>query len=317
MEDSTSRPKPSVGGLLIALLCLIWGSTWLVIRRGLVDLPPFTSAGARFVLAAAAMTAVAHKLRHREGGRAPAVWLSAVVGVSNFGVSYGIVYWSETRLPSGLSSVLWSTFPMFMAFAGHFFLHGERLVARQWSGFALGFLGVVFLFLTSIRELGESAIPAALVMCCSPLSSAIGTTVLKRHGSGVSSVSLNRDAMWIGASMLCAAALLLERTARPEWTLVSLASVAYLALVGTTLTFGLYFWLLRHMPAHELSLISYVTPALALLLGTLVGQEQFTVFTAIGSALILAGVWLVVRGRGPETSVCGGAPARRTENARS
>jgi drug/metabolite transporter (DMT)-like permease len=297
MHDSTSRPALPIGNLHIALLCLIWGSTWIIIRRGLTDLPPFTSAGARFVLAAAAMTAAAHALHAREGGKRPTLRLSLVVGVCNFGLSYGIVYWSETRLPSGLSSVLWSIFPMLMAITGHLFLPGERLRARQWLGFSIGFVGVVFLFLTDIRNIGENAIPAALVMCQSPLSSAIGTTVLKRHGAGVSSVLLNRNAMWIGAALLCAAAAVFERGAQATWTGVAVASVIYLALVGTAVTFGLYFWLLRHMPAHKLSLISYVTPAIALLLGAFIGREPFTAFTAAGSALILAGVWLVVRGR--------------------
>jgi drug/metabolite transporter (DMT)-like permease len=297
MQDANARASPALGSALIALLCMIWGSTWIVIQRGLAHLPPFTSAAARFLLAAVAMTAAARALYRREGGRAPTLGLSIAVGVCNFGASYGLVYWGETRVPSGLASLLWSTFPIYMAIAGHFWLHGERLGARQWSGFCLGFVGVAFLFVTDIRRLGHDTIAPALCLCCSPLSSAIGTTLLKRHGSGVSSVRLNRDAMWIGALLLCAAAFATEQEARVEWNRAALGTVIYLALVGTTLTFGLYFWLLRQMPAHKLSLISYVTPAIALCLGTLFGGEPFTAFTAIGSALILGGVWLVVRAR--------------------
>jgi drug/metabolite transporter (DMT)-like permease len=302
MPDSTPTPRLPIETFLIALMCLIWGSTWFVIQRGLADLPPFTSAGARFVVAAIAMTAVAQALQRRESGRRPPPWLSLVVGICNFGLAYGIVYRSETRLPSGLTSVLWSIFSMLMALAGHLYLPGERLRARQWSGFATGFIGVTLLFLTDIKEIGTDAIPAALIMCGSPLAAAIGTTVVKRHGSGVSSVLLNRNAMWIGAGLLCGTAGLVEHDARVVWNPSSVGSVIYLALVGTTLAFGIYFWLLRRMPAHELSLISYVTPAIALLLGTLVGKESFTLFTAAGSGLILAGVWLVVRGSRRQSS---------------
>jgi drug/metabolite transporter (DMT)-like permease len=295
MYDTTPRSPPSLGNVFIALLCLIWGSTWMVIQRGLADLPPFTSAAARFVVAAIVMSAAAHAFRRRESGRSPETWLCAVVGVCNFGVSYGIVYWSETRIPSGLASVLWSIFPMLMAASGHFFLPGETLRARQWIGFAVGFLGVAFLVERAIRAAAFGVVPVGLVLCISPLSSAIGTTVLKRHGSGVRSVALNRNAMWIGAGLLCAAAVSFEKQSDAHWNARSVTGVIYLAVVGTAVTFGLYFWLLRHLPAHRLSLISYVTPAIALVLGTRLGDEPFTVATAVGSALILTGVWLVVR----------------------
>jgi drug/metabolite transporter (DMT)-like permease len=315
MHEPTTGPSAALGNVLIALLCLIWGSTWMVIQRGLADLPPFTSAAARFVLAAIAMSVVVPLFRRRESGREPELWLCAVVGVCNFGVSYGIVYWSETRIPSGLASVLWSIFPMLMAASGHLFLPGETLRGRQWLGFVVGFVGVAFLFETALRASGLDAAPAGLVMCLSPLVSAIGTTVLKRHGSGIRSMTLNRNAMWIGAALLCTAAAVLENGRSARWNATSAGSVIYLAFVGTALTFGLYFWLLRHLPAHKLSLISYVTPAIALMLGTFVGKEPFTAFTGIGSALILAGVCLVVHRPTPRSAEPVSATSVR--NARS
>jgi drug/metabolite transporter (DMT)-like permease len=214
----------------------------------------------------------------------------------NFGVSYGIVYWTETRLPSALVSVLWSVFPMLMAISGHFFLPGDRLRGRQWAGFAVGLLGVALLFATDLRDIGPGAIPAGALLLGSPAISVVGTTIVKKHGSRTSSVLLNRNGMWIGATILATAAFLAERDVAPHWTGRAIATVLYLALVGTVLTFGLYFWLLRHTAASRMSLIAYVTPAIALLLGGLVGRERITAFTLSGCALILGGVALVVRG---------------------
>jgi drug/metabolite transporter (DMT)-like permease len=283
--------------LSIALLCLIWGSTWIVIQGGLQDLPALTAAAARFVLAAVVMTAAAPFLRAREGGADPPLWLSAVLGTGNFGLSYGIVYWSETQLPSGIVSVLWSVFPMLMALSGHLFLPGETLHGRQWAGFATGLMGVAVLFMTDLRRFGPQAIPAASILILSPLVSTVGTTIVKRRGSEVSSVLLNRDAMWIGALLLCGGAWFFERDLQVRWTVTAVLSVLYLAVAGTVVTFGLYFWILRHTAAHRLSLIAYVTPAVALLLGWAVGREPITAKTVAGSALILSGVSLVVRRR--------------------
>ena len=307
------RPSATRSTLLVALLCLIWGSTWIVIQGGLRDLPPFTSAAARFGVAAAVMTGVARVMHRREGGAEPSLAFSLVLGGLNFGASYGIVYWSETRLPSGLVAVLWSVFPMMMAVSGHLFLPGDRLRGRQWLGFVVGFLGVALLFATDLREIGAEAVPAGAVLLGSPLVAAIGTTVVKRQGAHVSSVLANRNGMWIGAIGLSAVAALFERDAAVRWTAPAIASVLYLAVLGTVVTFGLYFWLLRRVAASRMSLIAYVTPAIALLLGGLVGKEPVTAWTIAGSALILGGVGLVVR-RKPAALPRGATPPPSPED---
>jgi len=307
--STPSRIPASRTAPLIALVCLIWGSTWIVIRGGLHDIPPFTGAAVRFLVAAAAMSVVAHFLHRREGGERPPWKLSLALGGLNFATCYGIVYWSETHLTSSLACVLWSVFPMLTAISGHFFLPEERLRGRQWAGFAVGFLGVALLFATDLREIGAGAVPAGAIMLLSPAAAVVGTTMLKRSGARVSSVLVNRDGMWIGAAMLSAVAWFFERDEPQHWTPGAIAGVAYLSLAGTVVTFSLYFWLLRHVRANQLSLVAYVTPAVALLLGGLVGKEPITVWTLSGSGLILAGVGLVVRGRRPEDSVRQGVAA--------
>jgi drug/metabolite transporter (DMT)-like permease len=289
------RPSPLVTSTLVAALCLIWGSTWLVIREGLHDLPPLWSAGVRFVLAGAVLALVTPWFRRLEGGGAPAVWLWGALGTLNFGVSYAIVYIVETVLPSGIVSVLWAVFPMLMAWSGHRFLPGERLRRRHWLGFVLGFCGVVFLFATDLRQFGPDGVPAALLLLVSPLVSAVGTTLVKRYGGGSSSIVMNRNAMLLGALLLCAAALVFERDRAVRWTGRAMFSVAYLALFGTAVTFTLYFWLLRYARANRLSLIAFVTPCIALLLGGTLGAEPITPFTVGGATLIVVGVALVVR----------------------
>jgi drug/metabolite transporter (DMT)-like permease len=307
---SSSRPSPLAVFLWTALLCVIWGSTWIVIRTGLADLPTFGSAAARFTLAAAAMTVLGVVLAGREGGERPTWRLSLALGTLNFAASYGIVYWSETRLPSGLVSVLWAVFPMLQAVAGHLFLAGERLAPTQVAGFGLGFLGVVGLFATDLRGLGAGAVPAGLVLLLSPFVSAFGTTLVKKHGARTSSVLLNRNAMWIGAGLLWLFTGLFER--RPfHWTGSAIFSLAYLSLFGTVVAFGLYFWLLRHVPANRMSVIAYVTPGVALVLGVLVADEPIGPGTLAGLAAILAGVFLVHRGgAGARRANLDRAPAR-------
>jgi drug/metabolite transporter (DMT)-like permease len=217
--------------------------------------------------------------------------------LTNFAASYGIVYHTETILPSGIVSLLWGVFPMMMALAAHLYLPQERLGRVHWLGFLFGLGGVGLLFFTDLQTFGPKGAPAALLLFLSPLVSAISNTLVKKHGENTSSLALNRNAMLLGGGVLGALAWLTERHAQPRWTPGAILSVGYLALFGTVLTFGLYFWLMRYIEAHKIGLISYVTPVIALLLGTLVRGEPLTQNTVGGATCILCGVFLVVRGR--------------------
>lgn len=296
---SSTLPTPSRGATHAALvvLCLIWGSSWLVIADGLKSLPPLQSVAVRMWIAAWVMALAAPFLRRFERGEPPPLWLTLIVGSIQLGYSYAIVYLSETVLPSGLASLLWTVFPIFMAIGAHYFVPGERLVPAQWTGFVVGFLGVGLLFAKVLGDVDERAIPMGLLLLSSPLASTFSNVLVKRNAAKTSSVLLNRNALFVGALVLSAAALVFERDVRGDWTPRAIATVVYLAIFATAVAFGLYFWLLRVIPVHRMSLISYVNPAIALLLGWAVGKEPVTAWTLAGSALILAGVWLVVRGR--------------------
>jgi drug/metabolite transporter (DMT)-like permease len=293
-ETAERAPPPLVINLSVALLCLLWGSTWVVIAEGLDDLPPFTSASARFLVAFATLTAIAPWLSRREGGTAPPAWLWLTLGVTNFAMSYGVVYVCTQSLPSGLVSVLWAVFPLIMAASGHLFLDGERLVPRNWLGFAIGFAGVVLLFATDLRQFGPSGVPLALLLLVSPLSAAFGTTLIKRYGSRSSSVLLNRNAIGVGAAILLGIAIAFERDAEVAWTGPAILSVVYLAVAGTVVTFGLYFWLMRYRRANRLALIAFVTPCVALVLGWTFRGEPVTAYTLCGTVCVVIGVALAV-----------------------
>jgi len=288
-------PSPLIVVLGVVLLCAIWSSTWIVIKTGLRDLPVLSSAAARFSVAALAFVLIAPLLHRREGGHAPPRWLSLTMGMCNFAISYAIVYTVESVIPSGLTSVLWAVFPMMTAVLAHVWLPGERLRARQWLGFAVGFGGVAVLFLTDLRSIGPSALAAGGLLLLSPLSSAVGQVVLKRHGPNTSASLLNRNGMVVAAVALWLVALPLERQSTAVLSTTAVGSVVYLALVATVLSFGVYYWLLRYVSASRLSLIAYVTPAIALWLGWAVGNEPLAGSTLAGSALILLGIALALR----------------------
>jgi drug/metabolite transporter (DMT)-like permease len=282
----------------IAVLCAIWGSTWWAIRLCLLDQPPLSSAALRFAIAGAAMAIVVPRLRRVDTLPPPPAWLWLVTGATSFAGSYGILYVAERTVTSGVAAVLWAIFPLLMAISGVTFL-GESLRPRQWAGFLVSFAGIVAVF---AGDLGDPAVAAddaraaALLLLASPVVSGLGTTLVKRFGKGTSSVLLNRNGMLFGAGLLATAAFVHETPLAMAWSWRGTLATLYLALFGTALTFGAYFWLLQRVPASRLSLVSYVTPVLAVLLGIAVGDGVAGLPLLLGTTLVVLGIALVVRG---------------------
>lgn len=295
MPSVPDTPRPGLAvPLLIALLCVIWGSTWWAIRLCLEDQPPLTSAALRFTVAGVAMVFAVRGLQRFDGKPPPPAWLWLAAGTCSFAGSYGVLYVAEQVVPSGIAAVLWAIFPLLMAASGVMVL-GERLRLLEGVGFLVSFAGVACVFNGKLGGTDERLVGFALLLLVSPVISAVGTTLVKKYGQGTSSLLLNRNGMLFGAALLAAAAVATEDPAAIRWSLQGVLATLYLALFGTALTFGVYFWLLQRVPASRLALVSYVTPVLAMLLGVAVGDGSSDVWLWVGTAFVVGGVVLIVR----------------------
>ena len=279
----------------LAVLILIWGTTWAVIRIGLRGLPPFTGVAMRFGIAAIVLFAVARAFGVRPDRDRRARVLGAVNAALAFSLSYGVVYWAEQWVPSGLASVLFSTFPLMVAGLAHFALPGERIQRASAAGILVGFLGVLVIFSEDLAALGgQQAVTASIVFLLSPLAAAVANVVVKRWGKGVHPLSLTAPPMAATAVVMGVLAVIFERGRQLSFDASSVGALLYLAIAGTAVTFFLYFWLLDRLPATRLSLITYGIPVVAVTVGTLGLGEPFTGRMFLGSGLVLVGVSLAV-----------------------
>jgi len=280
----------------VALLVLIWGTTWAAIRIGLEGVPPFTGVAIRFAASTLLLLALVPVFKVKLGRqpRERAVWIAS--GILQFGISYGVVYWSEQYVPSGLAAVLFATFPLFVALLAHFLVPGEHLRRVGLAGVLVGFAGVAILYSEDLSLLGGPRVAAAsVVFLISPLASALANVLVKRWGKGMHPLSTAAVPMAIGATLLGMVALALERHAPMRFDAASVGSIAYLVVLGTATTFLLYFWLLSHYPARKMALIAYGTPVVAVLVGTLFLEEPFTARMIVGSVVVVGGVAVAVR----------------------
>ncbi len=289
------KPTPVLLAATVSLLVLIWGTTWGAIRISLEGIPPFKGVALRFALGSAILFAVALWRRIPLGRERREWWLWPLQGVLTYAMSYLIVYWAEQWVPSGLTSILWATFPLFVVILGFALLPEERLRWGGVGGVLLGFGGLGIIFSGDFAALGgEQVLFASVVLLASPLCAAVGQVAVKRWGQGLHPISLTAIPMAITALVAWALALGLESDQPMELSWRPVAAVLYLGVAGSALTFSLYFWLLQHCSATRLAMIAYLTPLVAVALGTLVLGEPITLPMLVGAVLVLAGSALVL-----------------------
>ncbi len=279
--------------LAVTVLTLIWGTTWAAIAIGLEGIPPFTGVAARFAIAFLFLLALIRQQRVPLGRQPYEIRLWFLNGLLAFCLTYGAVYWAEQHIPSGLTAVLFATFPLFVAILAHYMLPGEPLSFWKLTGTVLGFAGVVVIFSEDLTLVGtDKAYLAAGVALLAPPACAITSVAIKRWGKAIHPLSISGIPMGITAGIMGAVALTFESDRSVELNAVSVGALLYLAVLGTALTFSLYYWLLRQVSATGLSLIAYLTPVVAVLVGTQVMDEPMTARTWAGSGLVVAGVVL-------------------------
>ena len=144
--------------LVWLLLCGIWGSTWLFIKLGLADLPPFTFAGIRFVIASVVLLALIAWCRVPFPRKRRDWMLLAVTGILSFSLNYGLVFWGEQYISSGLAALLQSTLPAFGLIIAHYYLPGEQMTPPKIAGVMLGVVGVGVIFSNQLQVSGPKAV---------------------------------------------------------------------------------------------------------------------------------------------------------------
>lgn len=281
--------------LVWLLLCVIWGSTWLFIKLGLEDLPPLTFAGIRFVIACLILFTIIW-LRHIRLPAARVDWiLLAVTGVLSFSLNYGLLFWGEQYISSGLAALLQATIPAFGLVIAHFYLPGERITGAKIVGVVLGIVGVGIVFSNQLSLAGGRAFAGCVALVLSSFFVAYSNVLVKARGRNLDPAILAAGQMFFGLLPLLLIGIPLEGSPlRFHWTGIALISLLYLSIVGSVVAFLLYYWLMQNMEVTKSMLIALVTPVVAVILGMIVLHEQLHWRTVAGGAMIMGGIGLIV-----------------------
>jgi drug/metabolite transporter (DMT)-like permease len=304
------------GKALIAYLivCVFWGSTYLAIKVGVGELPPFLFAGLRFFIAGVLLLAIARILGDPLPRRAVDWRTLAIVGLFLLTGGNAFVVWAEQYTPSGVASVFVVTVAIWTAFFDAIIPGGSGdLNWRVVAGLLLGFLGTALLVGASPAEILKADLRGPLALTFASASWSLGSVYAKRHPTQVSPYIAASIQMIVGGAVVA-----LVGSATGEWSRFHLnargvGAMAYLVVFGSILGYSAYAYALRHASATIVGTYAYVNPVIAVLLGWLLLHEPITSRTIIAMGLILAAVvWINVSHK---LGRVGGRADGRTENA--
>lgn len=280
-------PRPAALYGAFFACALIWGSTFLVIRLGIDTMPPLWSAALRHALAAPLLVLIAAALRTPLP--AGAARRAAVgYGLANLGVAMALLYWAETRVPSGLAAVFYATIPLTSTFMTRAF-GLEAITPMKVGAAAVALAGVVVIF---AGQVGESvpALPLVGLFVAATLAG-LGTVLLKR-GPRQHPIGANAVAAMAGG-LVCLAASFAAGEPHPlPRTAAEVGPIVYLTLSGSIGAFVLFTWLVNHWDVTRISFVSVIVPVVALILGAIVLGERMSGQSLFGSGLVVAGVLL-------------------------
>jgi drug/metabolite transporter (DMT)-like permease len=294
--DAASQPRAWKVLLAFAIIYFVWGSTFLAIRVGVREVPPFLLAGMRF-LAAGIVLYVWMRARGTPSPSAREWRAASFLALLIFVFDYGLLFWAERRVPSGVAAIMMATIPMFMALAEIVVLRTQRLTPRLGAALLVGMAGVAVL-VGHTMGLGEAPVDAA--GACALIFAAISWSVAASLSRKVPLPAAK--AMSSGAQMLAGGVLLtltagllgefrgfhVEEVSRGAWL-----ALAYLIVAGSIIGFTAYVWLLHHESPTKVGTYAYVNPVVAVLVGYFLGGEAIGRRTIAGTLLVLVSVVVI------------------------
>lgn len=314
MEANEHRPAWKTL-MAFAIIYFVWGTTYLAIRVGVDEVPPFLLAAIRFLIAGG----VLYGWMIAWGERAPTArqWLAAsAIAILIFVLDYGLLFWAEQRVPSGIAAVMMATIPTFMALSEIVILRTRQLTARLTMALLIGIGGVVVLVSRSLNLAGAPIDRmGALALIVAAISWSLGSVITRK-------VSLPPSkAMSSGAQMLAGGAFLaLTAAALGEFRSFHPSAVSrgawlallYLIVAGSIIGFTAYLWLIHHESPTKVGTYAYVNPVVAVLVGYFLGGETLGLRTILGTLFVLTSVVMItsMRTEHPAVKLRVGDPAK-------
>jgi drug/metabolite transporter (DMT)-like permease len=304
MQSSEHRPAWKTL-LAFSIIYIVWGTTYLAIRVGVEEVPPFLLAGLRFLIAGGVI--YGWMIAHGERSPTARQWMGAsVIGIMIFVMDYGVLFWAEERVPSGVTAVMMATIPVFMALSEIIILRTQKPTARLTLALLIGIGGVAVLISRSLNLRGAPVDKmGAVALIFASISWSIASVLTRKLPLPPSKVMSSGAQMFSGGIFLAltSAALGEFRSFHPlSVSRAAWFALLYLIVAGSIIAYTAYVWLIHHESPTKVGTYAYVNPVVAVLVGRFLGGEALGVRTILGTLFVLASVVVITSTRAKQAS---------------
>jgi len=283
-----SRTSTFTKILAFSVMCVIWSSTWSIIKVGLRGAPPLTAVAVRFFIAAMVVLVIVALARVKIPRERSFLALGAFLALTQMSGGYGLVYWGEQRISSSLAAILFSTLPLMVAILARIFL-GNPLTRSKIIGIITGVAGVWTIFGDRV-SLGEGAGAGIMAILLSVFFAATASIVIKKYAGRFHPMAALIYPFLLASIIVGTVAAPLERSNPFHYGAVTWATIIYLAVFGSVVAFTLFFWIVKRVDVTVVSYQTFIIPILAVIIGWLFLGETISPRTGVGAAFIIAGI---------------------------
>lgn len=295
---NSAASKPSLFGYLaLAFVCIVWGTTYLALRIGVTQFPPFLFSLLRFLTAGPILIAILVFIGKAKFPGKEGMIHQAISGFFMITLGISIVGWAEVYISSGMAAIICSLMPVWVILINLIMNADEKPTFLIMVGLVMGFGGIVMIFGEHVSDFANSNYRLGIVMTfLGNLCWAFGSVWIKKRNTN-SNPFLNAGLQMVfGGLFLIPISLVFDDYSTIHWTKEVLYSLTYLSLIGSVAGYACYSYAIKHLPMTLVSLYAYINPIVAIVLGWLVLSEKLTFRIILSMLLTVAGIYIVNKG---------------------
>lgn len=281
----------------VGVVCILWGTTFLGIRIGVHDIPPFLFAALRMVLAGAILTGSMLLFAKAKLPSKEVIFRQALAGFSLFTLGNGLIGLAEVHIPSGITAIICSMIPIWVTLINLGTSSEERPTLPVFIGLAIGLSGIVLMFSNNLGDFNNANFGWSLALIfIANMGWSFGSVWVKRKNQQENTFVVAGLQMFFGGVFLLFASALFDDYSTLRWTSSAVWSLVYLIIFGSVISFACFSYAVKNLPITIVSLYAYVNPIVAVLLGSWVLGEDFNLRIGIAMVVTVGGIYIVNRG---------------------
>lgn len=275
---------------LYTSLCLIWGTTWVVLKKSLIEgTPAIYGVGLRFFIAGLILFLIIFTQKRTIPRNRQAINIYISFGLLNLVIGYGVTYWATQFIYSNLASILWAGFPITVVIISHFYLPDEKINLFKFISLTFGTIGVLFILSQGKAFGGNDVILGMSLIIIAVVLAAWPNVYLKKHNQAVDTLTMNAVCQTGAGIILLIISAILEKDQVMIWSPYNIFAMVYLTLLGSISAWLIYIWLFKQLTMTQIAYIAFPPPVIASFLGWKFLDEALTPLAIVGAVLVISG----------------------------